>query len=282
MVNDFLINEETPLYEKFNIQWIKLNSTKNKLLVNHKAPFLAAIIDSLEIRDGKIPTINVTLKDKTGIIQGTVLHTLYEKYSDFFTVGSVLVLKQFGVVSIQNNHCITITPNNLLNIYHSKTDINKGCVKKITIQQCTIQEIWQKYRESLSSHEQKNNNCTNFIQNTESVSKKALKVITPPNKNLNYSVLAKTQQSFENNSTLQNTLKFNRSTTVNENNKFVFKKPASATTTSPEKLDVQDKSKNKHNSDCTEILFKTNNEAHSEILKTLFEGVDTSALFDDF
>ncbi|KAJ8943890.1 hypothetical protein NQ318_019497 [Aromia moschata] len=99
MTKDFYVpNGEAP-YEKFTIKWIKKQASLKKLLVNHKAPFLAGIIESLEIFDGKIPTVNVTLKDATGEIQGTVLHSLYEDYCNFFTIGSVLVLKQFGVLS---------------------------------------------------------------------------------------------------------------------------------------------------------------------------------------
>lgn len=278
---DFLTTVETPLYEMFNIQWIKLNSVKKKLLVNHKAPFLAAILDSLEIRNGKIPTINVTLKDKTGIIRGTVLHTLYEEYSDFFTVGSVLVLIQFGVLSIQNNYCITITPNNLLHIYHKKTDtklvdkINKESIKKIIVQQCTVQEIWQKYHEALSSHEQKYSNCKNE-QNTRDISRNYSKMFVPVPKVISKPTFMNTVKPYEGSSTSQM-----NSYSVDEKNKFVFKK-SSDTSLPSEKLINSNENETEINTNFSQVSFKANNETQSEILKNIFEDVDTSAFFEDF
>lgn len=64
------------LVERFNIKWIKKQALKH--LLNHKAPFLAAIIQNLDIVDGKIPTINITLKDSTGNYLGTVIPSSFK------------------------------------------------------------------------------------------------------------------------------------------------------------------------------------------------------------
>jgi hypothetical protein len=126
------------LVEKFDIKWIKTRASLNKLH-NRKAPFLGAIIQNVECFDGKNSIVKVVLKDETGEIQGTIIHNLYEEYSSSLVVGSVVVLKQFSVLTAgaNNNHYLTITSNNLVTIYWKDADE----VKVIKVQQVSCEEL---------------------------------------------------------------------------------------------------------------------------------------------
>ncbi|KAJ3651414.1 hypothetical protein Zmor_017458 [Zophobas morio] len=112
-----------PLVDQYDIKWIKTNATLNKLH-NQKAPFLAAIIKSVECFEGKNLIVKVVLRDASGEIQGTIIHSLYEEYSSNLVAGSVIVLRQCGVLttSYSNNHYLTITPKNLVTIYSKNND----------------------------------------------------------------------------------------------------------------------------------------------------------------
>ncbi|KAL3271483.1 hypothetical protein HHI36_021966 [Cryptolaemus montrouzieri] len=141
-------NGETFLPDKYNIHWIK-NKVIMKKLINQKAPFLAAFVHSIRSHSIQNPIVNLTLKDKTGTIQGTILHNLYEEYSSDLSVGSVIVLKDISVLNTGSNNepYLTITPNNLISIYtsnqksgnsqnsssqNSNTHIYKVCVQSIS------------------------------------------------------------------------------------------------------------------------------------------------------
>lgn len=54
------------LPDKYNIEWIK-NSARANLLINEKAPFLAAIVKDVVIPSDKILTVTLFLKDLTGL-----------------------------------------------------------------------------------------------------------------------------------------------------------------------------------------------------------------------
>lgn len=113
-----------------------------------------------------------------GDIRGSILYSLYEEYSSYFRIGSVLVLKQFGVLSAgYNNHCLTITPNNLISIYCLETprklpneDIDniygesssEDSVKKILIQDCNVEQILKKYNEDVLDYSQENQKKVNI------------------------------------------------------------------------------------------------------------------------
>lgn len=165
MIHDFQDSNRELLFEKFNIFWIKQNFSGKKQQTNYKAPFLACRIESIECTDGEIPRVKIMLKDKTGLIPGAIVHSLYKEYSDYFIVGSVLVLIQFGVLSAKNSHTITITPNSLLTIYsmdikstEDKCETTKPRTKKIVLQHCSIDDIWKNHSESLNSYEGKKYN----------------------------------------------------------------------------------------------------------------------------
>lgn len=259
MVADFQDSHEELLFEKFNINWIKTNFSIKKQLVN-KAPFLASTIDSLELTDGKIPTVRILLKDRTGTIQSTILHSLYKKYLNYLTVGSVLVLIQFGVLYAEKSHCLTITPNNLVTIYHQEVKklseeekYWKREVKKIVVQQYTIDDIWR--------------SC-----NYNSSSSKTTKFKVPEKAFLNNLTHTKSFETSKNVSSIKNnqvtTFTFKKST-----NEIKAISESTMTHLNVENLDVGFGAKH--------ISIKTD-KAHSEIWKDLFEEVDTDALLGDF
>lgn len=289
MTEDFRDSRKEQLYEKFNINWIKVNSSKNKLLVNHKAPFLAAILDSLELIKGKRPTVNITLKDKSGNINGTVLYSLYEEYADFFTISSVLVLKQFGVLSMQNSHCITITPNNLVNIYHREklntTENKKESIKKIVVQQCSIVEIWKKYQETITSYEKNHSNLVLSQSTKNNISTNSVCHIPVPNVlndfsiSPNYNKHCNSSENFHIKSTAPS------SNTSSSKNKFTFKN-VNVSTTVQNKIVTEENADKKGTTEfslsCSQISVKVDKQEHSEIWKNLFEEVDPDSLLDDF
>lgn len=259
MVNDF--QNQDLLYETFTISWIKSNFSMKKLQRHCKAPFLACVIDRLELTDAKIPTVKVLLKDRSGSIQGTVLYSLYEEYSKYLTVGSVLVIIQFGVLSAHNSYCLTITPKNLLSIYHLKLKnscekLNKSDVQKIILQDFTIGDIWKKHKDSQKDSVQIKKDIT----------------ITSYNKN---------QQTRVSNNSINKMNSFskylpNRSKTPEftcDNLEHLRKINSVPIKPDGKNVNLEIKS--------NEICIKTDR-VHSEIWKDLFQDVDTDALFDDF
>lgn len=115
--------------ESYDIKWIQSTANRNKL-PNQKAPFLGALIKNIECLEGKNPIVKIVLKDVTGEIQGTIIHSLYEEYSKCLTLNSVIVLRQCSVItSCSNNHYLTITCNNLVAIYWLSKE-EKVLVKK--------------------------------------------------------------------------------------------------------------------------------------------------------
>ncbi|XP_076256651.1 uncharacterized protein LOC143194006 isoform X2 [Rhynchophorus ferrugineus] len=128
MSKDFKINNALYLYDKFNIAWIKKEAAANNF-IKQKAPFLAAVLHSIEIADGqKQKCANVMLKDATGRIQGTIQYSLYKDYLSKLVVGSVLVIVNFGVLSCTceqcDNHHLTIVSKNLCVIYSTNEKIS--------------------------------------------------------------------------------------------------------------------------------------------------------------
>ncbi|CAG9770437.1 unnamed protein product [Ceutorhynchus assimilis] len=131
MSKDFKISNSSHLYDRFNIAWIKREANANAFAV-HKAPFLAGVLVSLEVtKDQKHKSVNVTLKDFSGTIQGNIVYSLYEQHANFLILGSVLVLAKFGVLSCScekcDNHHLTINSKNLSAVYKQgeKTVINE-------------------------------------------------------------------------------------------------------------------------------------------------------------
>lgn len=255
MVADFQDTQRELLFEKFNINWIKAHFSDKKQIKNYKAPFLACTLDNLELIDGKIPTVKVVLKDKTGTIQGTILHSLYEEYSRYFTLESVLILKQFGVLSAHNSYCLTITPNNLLSIYYidtlsddEKKESKSPKVEKVVLQEHSIESIWARYKSQISG-DKSGTKISLYDRNLGFVNKSNLNNVCVKNEN------NKNPSIFKNVGKEPNL----------ENFKEIPKnvKPCSIVT-------------------CINPISVTSDKADMKVWEDLFKEVDADAFFDEF
>ncbi|KAF5285222.1 hypothetical protein FQR65_LT13337 [Abscondita terminalis] len=119
MLKDFKVLNERNVYlpDRYNIAWVT-SMAKDDKLPNQKTPFLAGCVVKINT---KTPIVTLTLKDKTGEINGVIVNALYEECREVLTVGTVIVLKQIGVLTIgSSNSYLTITANNLMRIYNDK------------------------------------------------------------------------------------------------------------------------------------------------------------------
>ncbi|XP_030846213.1 uncharacterized protein C17orf53 homolog [Strongylocentrotus purpuratus] len=92
--------------------------TKNK--VNHLCVMIKTI--SLNSSDA-----SVSLCDPSGEMQGTIHRRLIEEYQGDLRPGSVLVLRQVGVLSpSQRNHYLNITPSNLIQVFPGESSSRPG------------------------------------------------------------------------------------------------------------------------------------------------------------
>ncbi|VEN46939.1 unnamed protein product [Callosobruchus maculatus] len=285
MTKDFsVLDGNIAIYDKFNIAWIKKKSN-SKLF---KAPFLAAIIQSYEITDGKVPTVNVTLQDRTGCIQATLLHSLYEEKVDYLTTGSVLVLKSFGVLCAQNSYCLTITQNNLLRIYSLQTkkiDSDKRTsVENIIIQDLDIKEILRNYHEPLVVTKNSCDSKTKRISNTRIRNAEATDPLCRDEANeLNIpsvkpvSCIPSNECMQKNSNIIHASFESVRSSSCSNEmssaKTFNFKKPVASNVTNSQR-DV--------GNSFSQISVKTDKSEHTEIWKNLLEDVDAESLFSDF
>ncbi|XP_033745309.1 uncharacterized protein LOC117330870 isoform X2 [Pecten maximus] len=97
-----------------------LQKAKKKQLPKGKVLFVMAVIETLEW-PGK--DASVTLKDKSGTIQGTIHESLMKEYECDLQPGSVLVLRQVSVISpTSRNHYLNITPANVVCVYCNKSE----------------------------------------------------------------------------------------------------------------------------------------------------------------
>ncbi|KAL5014244.1 hypothetical protein ScPMuIL_008514 [Solemya velum] len=104
--------------DKFSIT-SHLIKARRRMLPRGKVPLLFALIDSLEWQQ---TDASVTLKDKSGKMQGTVHRDILREYEEEFQVGSAVILKQVGVISPMNrSYYLNITLSNVVNIYQNKS-----------------------------------------------------------------------------------------------------------------------------------------------------------------
>ncbi|XP_028138174.2 uncharacterized protein LOC114332547 [Diabrotica virgifera virgifera] len=307
MTEDFSSCNDEQLYNKFTISWIKKKYCQKRVLDNYKAPFLAAIIQNLEIVDGKNPSVHITLKDTTGTIDGVIIHRFYKDHSKYFTTGSVVVLKQFGVLNSNERHCITITSKNVLVIYHirdpNKEDADNTEIKepfeKVVLQHYNIEDIWKEANSNVAKVSKNNKNLLKNINNTPYGKNKSSSHnisrginISPQNNASLSNMRHNIQQSSCSNFLLPN---INHISTHNQNRnnmpenfslekgiaqheskkKFDFKKVG--TDVSPTKPT------NAENVviSCSEMSV-TADKKDSEIWKSVLEDVDSESLFGDF
>ncbi|CAH1118594.1 unnamed protein product [Phaedon cochleariae] len=295
MTEDFSSPNSVQLYEKFSINWIKQSSALKKQVASYNAPFLAAIIQSVTIDEGsKIPTVIVTLKDSTGVIEGTILYSLYEENIAGFVVGSVLVLRQFGVLSMEDSYCVTITPNNLLRIYYSKvekckmrsnTQVRQSSVEKIVLKECSVEDIWKKYEDYLVEQQK---SASGKLQHNSERSKPNLRKLLPSNfntcvplKNFNLGPPVNNSRYKATSDISPNQTKTGSPAAVSLVHHFNTRNTSLKPSNTPRIVGNSSKNGNDVTISCSQLSVKTDKE-HTEIWKNLFEEVDTDALFDDF
>ncbi|XP_073991646.1 uncharacterized protein isoform X3 [Rhodnius prolixus] len=104
------------------ISLMNLASLRLKHTRGYKVPFLAVIINSI---DCTLPDPTLFVKDITDEIHGMLHREVWEKFNSEMTPGSVLVLKNVGVISAgatSRRHVLNITTNNLTAIYSNRQD----------------------------------------------------------------------------------------------------------------------------------------------------------------
>ncbi|XP_060600876.1 uncharacterized protein LOC132754276 [Ruditapes philippinarum] len=102
------------LLKKYSISSTLLKSGK-KQLVQGKAALIFGIIESIESHGSEA---SVTIRDRSGRMQGTIHHDLLKDHEADLQAGTVLVLKQVSIISLSNrNHYLNITPSNVVMLY---------------------------------------------------------------------------------------------------------------------------------------------------------------------
>ncbi|XP_056633595.1 uncharacterized protein LOC130443134 [Diorhabda sublineata] len=292
MKTDYYSHSTEQLYDKYTISWIKKKYCAKNVSFICKAPFLAAVIQNLETVDAKIPSIHITLKDPTGVIDGTILYSFYKGISKHLTVGSVVILKQFGVLTNQYGHCLTITANNLLVIYHrieNTTDCDKDKndhVEKMVFQKCSMDdilkeahdaEVLQRHTDSYKQKPTFSNSKTNNIDhhlmtNTSLVSNKKNNsnfIVPKLNK-----IVSTNNSSLLNPNVLQNMdICQNTLVSTGPSKKFVFKKTDHSVNPPIDAENIV--------ISCSQMSVKADKK-DTEIWKNVLENVDTDSLFGDF
>ncbi|KAG5883753.1 hypothetical protein JTB14_023175 [Gonioctena quinquepunctata] len=283
MKKDFSVQHGEQLYEKFDINWIKKKTAQTKMVVSFKAPFLASVIHSIEVIEGKIPTINVTLKDTSGVINGTVSLCLYEEHGAYLTVGSVVVLKESGILSVGDSY-LTITPTNLLTIYYLvvPSDNEPKLVRKINVQQICIEEIWKMCNE-YSKENLKHQKSPNFRKNLDTSVKNvdhSLNCISPFTKR---NVGLRRSMGSEINMDKVTLRMENKiiSSPGNNMRKFGLERTSDSFPAPNMKVNISDNGSDNISIKCSEIIVQSAKD-HTEIWKNLFEEVDADSLFDEF
>ncbi|KAL3853399.1 hypothetical protein ACJMK2_016942 [Sinanodonta woodiana] len=176
------------LLSKFAISVI-LDKARRKQLPRGKVTLMFAVIESV---DTLALDASVTLKDKSGKMQGTVHRDVLKEYESEFQAGSVLVLRQVSVLSLTSrNHYLNITPSNIVIIYQNKSTglatvgcLNEACsLSKVLLsldrQACAEEEQEIKEREKW---ETRAGNNVNFTNND------VTPILTTPGQNRNLSV----------------------------------------------------------------------------------------------
>ncbi|KAH1018138.1 hypothetical protein HUJ05_005954 [Dendroctonus ponderosae] len=245
-----MAKDSEPLYDHFNIAWIKGQPKGNQSTIQ-KIPFLAGVVLFLEVVDRQSQkSVNVTLRDPTGTIRGNIVQSLYEEHEPLFTVGAVLVLVEFGVLSCSCDHCdnhhLTITPKNLSAIYGPTNLV----IRPISPQD-VLKSFQRKQEEIL---EQKNNR----VCRPRAVSRPAIAALQ-----------------------MQKRAQFRRNpaTSGNPTRKlFTFKKLGSdPPSPHPHKEAVSKKPNGEGKGTCVTVA----DVAHEQLWKEMLSDVDLDALFED-
>ncbi|XP_066906408.1 uncharacterized protein [Halyomorpha halys] len=112
------------------ISTINLSTLQGKQTRNgFKVPFLAVFVQSV---DCSLPDPSMVLKDEKEEINGTLHRDVWEEWKEEIVIGSVLVLRNVGVISTGNSsrrYFLNITANNIVTIYSPTLDCNIKMIK---------------------------------------------------------------------------------------------------------------------------------------------------------
>ncbi|XP_044763433.1 uncharacterized protein LOC123320243 [Coccinella septempunctata] len=309
MVLDFK-TDEFSLPEKYSIQWIR-SRTLSKKLINQKAPFLAAFIDNIRSHSIQNPIVNLVLKDKTGTIQGTILHNLYEEHSGCLTIGSVIVLKDIGVLNTGPNEepYLTITKNNLVSIYSNKKRTSDGSsqvdreILKTVLQNLPANEILNRIKETKRLQNMK---LVNGCKTMQAISLKNSELRGPTNlsdsfrkvvQNVKSSSCSETpnlsvlriksigsDKSIKSKENVSNCRSSKENENINELMNFFDSQEGIEEffNEEPNYCSTQKENVNKCSKEVEVASCSSENQENSKIFEDVFDGVDASALFDEF
>lgn len=199
---------------------------------------------------------------------------MWDDYYEFFKSGSVIVVKQIGVLATLKKFVLTITRINVIAIYSGNEETNEEAqimnLQKLTILDVikTIEDVKRKHatfkqakRLKIPQSVVSNNPYFKTNTNEEQNSSKQ-------NTNIDITMQNKTLQLISNLRTANR-----RETSANVNN--LVGKAATSSTPNKFKFNAKNTEPNKENSIIT-------TESDTEILSQVLEGVDADSIFDDF
>lgn len=122
--------EARGMLEKFRI-----SSLKRMTMISRSNPCKIPLFVAMVLHvDFSITDPAVILKDISGEIHGTIHRDIWEKFSSFLTIGSIIFLRNVGVLFLYNSQHLNITLSNLISIYaNSSNDGNDEFTREIVI-----------------------------------------------------------------------------------------------------------------------------------------------------
>lgn len=283
-------NYKISLPQKYTISWLK-NKAMSEKLIEQKAPFLAAVIQSVDC-SSKGPMI--VLKDKNGMsfkkyiffslkirliideIQATLTEEIWDDYYEFLQSGSVIVLKQVAVLYTLKKYYLTITPINLITIYSGNNSETNEEAQTINLQKLTISDVIKTIEEVRKNAALKQAKRLKMQQSVVSINPyfktyKNEQQFSKQNTNVDIAMQNKTLQLISN---LRTANKNVCETNANINNLV-----ASSSTPNKFKFKANSTELNKENHQQNSVITT---ESDTEILSQVLEGVDADSLFEDF
>ncbi|XP_044744086.1 probable serine/threonine-protein kinase DDB_G0276461 [Chrysoperla carnea] len=291
MLNDYGRPTTDSLPGKYTISWLK--STANvRQLIQQKSPFLAAIIDSIN------DNFNVKLKDQTGEIDGVIEKEVWDSYGDVLNVGSVLVLRQVGVLTFSaKKHYLNITANTIVIIYSNNeenltVDITKGLnylnLLEFTNSINTIREQNQRNNFSKKSVNNLINkpSLTHCVNNSNNSSSNVIMQSNNLNTSSNFMPQFSKRKSFVSPFSNPNSIRSN--TNGPETHQSSQQSSTSSVVTPTKKFNFA-KSKLSPTNNSIQINQNTKVDENKEdnadiesIVSSTFNGIDADSFFDDF
>ncbi|XP_052780425.1 uncharacterized protein LOC128217356 [Mya arenaria] len=110
-------DEASRILNKFTIASTLLLAGK-KQLPQGKAPLVFGVVESVESHGAEA---SITIRDKSGRMQGTVHRDLLKEHEAELQIGACLLLKQVSIISVCNRkHYLNLTPPNLVSVYRTE------------------------------------------------------------------------------------------------------------------------------------------------------------------